>query len=306
MMERKFYTIDENIARAANDLNYSREYVPGSATAIYRDYVENAYKNAEKVAESKPNLAEKAEWMAGSYSKKMADYWNAYYRNEASCPSVLISGAGNFPVGKKKRQNARRDALSKEWGELVERAHRIERMITMDQPILSSDEKAIELLREKLSGLEELQGKMRAANAYWRKNGNIDGCSDLAESEQEERKEIMEQRWRVGMAPYGSYELSNNNAKINNTRARLKRLEELKDRGTKEAKNEFFKAVENTDLMRLQLFFEGKPDESTRTIVKRHGFRWSLKNGCWQRQLTPNARFAMKHVINDLQNDKHE
>lgn len=305
-MERKFYTIDEATAKVANDLNYSREYVVGSATAMYREYVEKAYKAAEGVAESKPNLAEKAEWMAGKYSKKMADYWNAYYRNEASCPSILISGAGNFPVRKKNRQNSRRDALNQEWKALSDYEKRIERMLATEQPILSSDEKVVEMLQEKLDGLVDLQNKMKAANTYWRKNKALDGCPDLTEAEIAERKEIMEQRWRVGMAPYGQYELTNNNAKINNTRARLEKLKELKERGTKENENEFFKVVENTDLMRLQLFFEGKPDELTRAVVKRHGFRWSPKNGCWQRQLTPNARFALKHVVSDLQKNEHE
>lgn len=59
--------------------------------------------------------------------------------------------------------------------------------------------------------------------------------------------------------------------------------------------------VENTELMRLQLFFDGKPDEKTRDIVKKHGFRWSPKNGCWQRQLTANGKYALKEVITELQ-----
>lgn len=53
--------------------------------------------------------------------------------------------------------------------------------------------------------------------------------------------------------------------------------------------------------MRLQLFFDGKPDEETRDIVKKHGFRWSPKNGCWQRQLTTNGKYALKEVITELQ-----
>lgn len=102
-MEIQFYTISEDMARAANDANSMSDYKQGSATEEYRKRVESVYAVVEKIKEKRPNLAEKAERMAGRYSKKLAEYYNSYYRNEASCPSVLISGAGNFPVKKKEQ-----------------------------------------------------------------------------------------------------------------------------------------------------------------------------------------------------------
>lgn len=171
----------------------------------------------------------------------------------------------------------------------------------MDQPILSGDAQAIELLEEKLESLTELQDRMKAVNAYWRKNKTVEGCPELSVSQQEELKKAMSENWHLSDAPFAGYQLSNNNAKIKNTRARLERLKKVKEAGTKETENDFFKVVENTDLMRLQLFFDGKPDEETRDIVKKHGFRWSPKNGCWQRQLTANGKYALKEVITELQ-----
>lgn len=67
-----------------------------------------------------------------------------------------------------------------------------------------------------------------------------------------------------------------------------------------EAGNDFFKVVENYEIMRLQLFFEDTPDENTRTVLKRHGFRWSPKNRCWQRNLTTNAKVALHRVLEEL------
>lgn len=63
-----------------------------------------------------------------------------------------------------------------------------------------------------------------------------------------------------------------------------------------------FKMVENTENMRLQLFFEGKPSEEIRALLKSHSFRWSGKNKCWQRQLTNNARFSYKRLKEELKN----
>lgn len=53
--------------------------------------------------------------------------------------------------------------------------------------------------------------------------------------------------------------------------------------------------------MRLQLIFEEKPEQEVREILKANGFKWSPKNGCWQRQLTGNARYAGRRVIQALE-----
>ena len=107
-MERLFFTINELTARAAKEANSMSGYVAGSATSEYQNMVNRVYDTVEKIKEKKPNLAEKAQHMAERYSRKLAEYFNAYYRNEASCPSILISGAGNFPVRKKEKQKKRK------------------------------------------------------------------------------------------------------------------------------------------------------------------------------------------------------
>lgn len=65
--------------------------------------------------------------------------------------------------------------------------------------------------------------------------------------------------------------------------------------------NKCFEVIENKEIMRLQLVFNEKPDADTRLILKRNGFRWSPKNGSWQRQLTQNAKDALKSVIEELE-----
>lgn len=74
-----------------------------------------------------------------------------------------------------------------------------------------------------------------------------------------------------------------------------------KEKGNQEAENKFCKVVENADIMRLQLFFDGKPEDKVRDILKGNGFKWSPKNGCWQRQLTANAKYALSRVIKELE-----
>ena len=51
---------------------------------------------------------------------------------------------------------------------------------------------------------------------------------------------------------------------------------------------------------RIQLIFDEKPEEETRAILKKHGFRWSARFGAWQRQLTENAVSAVWSVVDAL------
>lgn len=305
-MERTYFSINEQTARVAKNINSFSEYKEESATAEYRHYVDKVYEVVERIAEEKPHLLEKAERMAGRYSRKLSIYFNDYYRNEASCPSIMISGGGNFPVRKKEKQNSRRETLHKEWEYLESYARKIENLLTMKQPILSGDEQAVELLQEKLDGMVETQNMMKAVNAYYRKEKTLDGCPELTQEEIEKLKADMASSWHWADVPYLPYELSNNNANIKRTRDRLESLKKVKEAGNQETECEFCKVVENTENMRLQLIFDGKPEPEVREILKKNGFRWAPSQSAWQRQLTNNAKYALKEVMSELKKLQEE
>lgn len=48
---------------------------------------------------------------------------------------------------------------------------------------------------------------------------------------------------------------------------------------------------------RLQLFYDGKPDDDTIRKLKGEAWRWSPRNGCWQRQLTYNATWSAARIL---------
>ena len=297
----KYYPINEAMAKSANDANSMSGYREGSATDNYRDYVDRVYEIVDKIAQERPRLLEKAKYMADRYSRKLAEYFNAYYRNEASCPSYLISGGANFPVKKKNKQNNRRETLLEQWRYLENYAQRIRNLLTMPHPILSGDEDAIEMLEEKLADLKELQEKMKAANRAVRMKDTGKGDEALGDlgfsSDQIKKLRKPDSLGRVG---YPDYELTNNNANIHRLEARLEELKKTKAAGTTETECEFCRIVENTDLMRIQLIFDGKPDLEVRDILKSNGFRWAPSLGVWQRQLTANGKYAAKQVIKQI------
>lgn len=105
-MERLYCTINEEQARIAHDMMSMSDYKVGSKTEEYRGYVDKAYDLAEKVTEARPRETDRVEALAKRYSKRMAEYMNRESNIGCRCPSVMISGAGNFPVKKKRETSA--------------------------------------------------------------------------------------------------------------------------------------------------------------------------------------------------------
>ena len=304
-MERIYYAINERSAKTANDMMSFSEYKDGSKTAEYQGYVNKAYDLADKIAEARPNQAERVYSMAGRYSKKMAEYMNREISIGCMCPSVMISGAGNFPVKKKEKQNQAWEKNHELYLETKRILEKMESILHGKEIIKSGDEDAIERLEEKLASLKDTQEMMKAVNKAIRVKDAEKGNEELRNMGYSD-DQITELRKPdfCGRVGYPDYALQNNNANIHRIEDRLKSLKAAKEKGTQEIQNQFFKVVENTENMRLQLFFEGKPEPEVREILKSNGFKWAPSQGAWQRQLTSNAKYALKQVIKKLENRK--
>ena len=113
--------------------------------------------------------------------------------------------------------------------------------------------------------------------------------------ETQQEKEV--QTFSIG---YPSYLLTNNNQNIHRIEERLKRLKAIKEKGSSEQEYETFKVVENTDAMRYQIIFDGKPEVEIRTLLKSNGFKWAPSQGAWQRQITTNGKYALNSVVEKL------
>lgn len=301
MSERKYFPINESSARTAHNMMSMRDYAEGSTTAGYRSAVDKAYDIADKVAEKKPEEAERAYRLAERYSKKMAEYYNKESSIGMMCPSVMISGAGNFPVKKKERQVAAWQRNHEFYDYVQGILGKIENIFYGKEIIKSDDERAIEKLEEKLEDLKGTQERMKAANKAIRMKDTEAGDDALREMgySEEAIKQLREPDF-CGRIGYPSYQLTNNNANIHRVEERLKRLKAVKEKGSSEQEYETFKVVENTEAMRYQIIFDGKPDAEVRTLLKSNGFKWAPSQGAWQRQITTNGKYALDSVVNKL------
>lgn len=300
----RYYDINETAARQAWQMWSFSDYKECSKTAEYRAQVDECYSIVDKLPD---DLKEKGAAMADRYARRLAEWYNKQFSIEMMCPSVMISGGSNFPVRKKEKQNAAQDRHYQLYNEIQSIPGKIERLLKGTNIIKSGDTDAIEKLQAKLEKAEALQAEMKEMNAYYRKHKTLKGYGDYTDEKAAELDAaINESMYKVPFAPY---QLTNNNAKIKNTKARISQLDQAKNAAKQaidQTDNKYtglpFKVVENAEIMRLQLFFNDKPDAETRAVLKKNGFRFApTQNNAWQRQLTNNAKYALKRVIEELE-----
>ena len=290
-----YYSINEGAARRAKEMNSYSDYKPGSATAEYRHYVDNAFEIAQ--AQKKrvdPMYHEKIDSLLDTYARKLAANMNHSFAIDARVPSILIAGGSNFPVRQKEKQNAARDSNMQEWQYIQGLLDKIRS--TGMGGIRQDDPQAIPKLEKKLAGLEKAQETMKAVNAYYRKHGTLDGCPHLSPENLEKLKADMVSGWHYEKKPFQSWELSNNNAEIHRIRQRIDSLTRAKETVYVGWEFEGGHVEANREQSRLQVFFDGKPDADTRQQLKEHGFRWAPSVGAWQRLLNGNAYYAADRI----------
>lgn len=292
-----YYNISEELARRAKAAYSFFNYVEGSATASYRLEVDKAsYMAHQHKQKVDPMYHEKIDRLLESFARRLAENTDSMNNNTAKVPSILIAGGSNFPVRAKHKQNAREDTLRREYMEIMGLLEKIRSVGTGG--ISSDDPNALEKLKAKVESLKKHQELMKAANSAIRLKDTEKGDRRLSELgyTAEEIAELRKPDY-CGRIGYPSYELTNNNANIRRLEGRIKELEK---RQTEEAPKgwsfEGGEVVINTDLNRVQIFFDGKPDEDMRSKLKGRGFRWAPSQKAWQRQYTRNAMLDAKAV----------
>ena len=300
----KYYKINETTARQAKQMWSFSDYVQGSATSSYCAKVDEAYKLADAVAEAHPEKSELAYSLAERFAQKYANHINKGFQIDLMCPSVMISGASNFPVAKKEKQNKRSDKHYAEYDYIMGILEKIKGLAFGSSVIRNSEPDAIEQLQAKIFDLTERLETDKAMNKYYRKHGTMCGFEGLKDEEAKQMDENIKRSYSWEQCPAPSYHLTNIRNKIKAAECRIKEIKQLKDtaqrRDENDYDNDFCQVVENSKTMRIQLFFDEKPDETIRDILKSNGFRWAPSIGAWQRQLTESARIATKRVLTGL------
>lgn len=227
------------------------------------------------------------------YIAKFCEWMQALSRTY----SVMITGAGNFNNKRHEKMNRyERSAYDRfiTWRDKVlKRLNREKRLVGWEE---------VERLQNKLEKLVDLQEKMKAVNKIVRN-------TKLSEVEQYEELEALglskklinevmsEPQYAFQKKGFQQYQLSNNNAKIKATEEAIRRHTAMAETEDSEIPFEGGKIEMCYSEERIRIYFDERPDAEMIKKLKGAAFKWSPKNVAWQRQLTPNAKYATSRLL---------
>ncbi len=290
--------IDDLDPKLASQAFSNTSHVPEKRGEQYRqDYVDTFNRVRDrlellaKTPEQQAALAAELE----RFRKGLIEKYRAFFASHSNVASPMVTGPARFPVERNAKRMRAADARRAEITELATKAEASIRrnLFPSEAASISSDRAdAPDLLRKEIADAEKLHTAMLATNKIIldktiprdQKAGKIAalGFTD------ERANELLNPKFGRSQG-FESYTLQNNRANIRRMQERVASIESTRARDAREATFEGGKIVENKDANRVQIVFDGKPDEATRAKLKSRGFRWSPNEGAWQRQLNEGA-----------------
>lgn len=235
------------------------------------------------------------------YAERYERLWCAWMGAKSNCISSMITGPSNFPTRRAEKANNREHAAMTALMDF--RTNYFKRMAKAARKAAAALVDPVEEMTRKIEEAEKMQEAMKVANKVIQRK--ITDAEKVAM--------LVGKGWREALAVemlmpdcmnrvgFASYQLTNNLANIKRMRERLTDLQKKAVATTTEQERpDGIRIVENADADRLQVFFPGKPDAATITLLKGRAFKWSPSQGCWQRQLTDNARRDLRNLLNAL------
>lgn len=233
------------------------------------------------------------------YEDKYIAKYKEWLYAQSRCFSQMVTGAGGWnaaTIRRHKKTNAAEHAAYERlqvWKEkVIKRCNRQERLTGWAE---------VERLQSKLEDLQKAQEMMKAANKIIRdrKLAEVEKVDELVALgfPEDAALRIMDPKhgwWGAGFAPF---ELSNNNARIKDTEAKIARHTAMASQEDESTEYPWgtFRADYSDE--RYRFIFDQIPDEEVRKLLKDHGFKWSRRNNAWQRQITVNSKYVVHHII---------
>ncbi len=287
--------------RAHTGTSFSPEKRAKSHQNEYYSYLKSVYElNYEKALklDQKEEFKTKFLRFKNGYLKR----YLAYLNSKNGMMSTMITGASNFPVNRMRKKS---ETINKRLNELIEFGEKYDNFFKPKaaEKIKTGSSDALEKLNKKLSSLEEQHSLMKKGNAVinavLRKKGldKDKQIRQIAIGFEDFFKQKVIETW-VDMAKRETRNLKNTKffltnltAKIRNVKKQItleKRLSKnAEEKGNTEIPFENGTVIINRTINKIQILFDHKPDIEVRSFLKKSGqaFKWSPKNGVWQRQL---------------------
>ena len=235
------------------------------------------------------------------YEDRYIEKFKEWLSAQSRCFSQAITGAGGWKPATFRRHEKTNEAEHNAYNRLQEWCQKVIKRCNRQERLTGWAE--VERLQEKLDDLNRAQEMMKSANKIIRSNKlaeieKVDELVALGFNEQT-ALQIMEPDY-CGRIGFASYSLSNNLAKIKDTEAKIKRHTAMATMQDEVKTYEWGELHIDYSDERYRFVFDGKPAQEIIDLLKSNAFKWSRANGAWQRQITMNAKYAVKRILDKL------
>lgn len=266
-----------------------KEYFKAEVNDVYNELKDSAKTDKQK-AELKDEMAK--------FQKKYAEKFNDTLASRGRMLSPMITGPANFPT--RRNDKAYRSYENKVQANAVFRQKvvaGITKRWRKENVAEAGGERAV--LEKKLKKAQENHQQMKDINVIMRKK-----TPDSDKREQLKQIGVSETLIQsvfkpdyTGRTGFQGFHLQNSNSGIKSMKANLATMERQESTETTSRTVNGVKVVDNREADRVQIVFDGKPDEAMRSKLKGSGWRWSPKNTAWQRKRTDNAMRSAEQII---------
>lgn len=228
-----------------------------------------------------------------AYRQKFKSLFSGWLSARSRCASSMITGPARFNTTKADKANRSEERHYEVFMEWRERAKRS--IIRKSKPAKTFS-----------SELERYQSELESAKANHElmKQGNK--RISAAKKSGEDISQYLTETF--GIKPHMidwtmkfGFGLQNNLANIKRIEERISILQRKQTAaetvGETSKKYENFELIMNHAADRIQIKFDTRQSEDITKVLKSNGFKWAPSVGCWQRQLTGNAMFSLKHYV---------
>lgn len=308
--------LNQESIRRANDVSFFEHGSVAARNALRRV---DSYRERNKITddmtdEQKAYMKQREE----EYKQLVTEYYNDSNSRFASNPSWMVTGPANYNTRRSDKLNNAAQRKAEEYEEKLKRfEENTQRKLKSMEPedaqiarwrqgkykygekIDPADPLAEKKYQAKIDYLTEKNEKSKAANKYWNKNHDMSGFDGFSEETNQKLnsqfKRIYGDNVQNAKSPF-----STDSAEIRRNKQQLEQLQNRKASASNGGGGTSFKGgqvIRNTDMNRLQIKFDEIPDAAMRQKLKSSGWRWSPKNGVWQRQLTDNAERSADSIL---------
>lgn len=318
--------INEELVKRANDNSmFNRgtilENEAFSEANSFRSKLEHVVKRLGGLNERQSEIMDERE---AGWRELVASQYNDRASFEANNVSWVVAGPANY---NSKRYLKRLDAMENRFSDVEAKKSRYlkntEDMLmkamtdeeqvaywrngknSRGEAIAANDPLAVEKMQAHIQYLQEEHDKHVKWNAVIRKDGKADNCDGMSDRMKADVEETIK---RMHFKVHKFFWTDNEVADIRSKVMRLERLKKAREQASQQKQDcngddlqkDGLRVHNDFGLARVQLMFDGKPDDDTRVKLKAYGFRWSPRNSAWQRQNTANGLHMAKKFFEEF------